>query len=407
MPIFEYTALNSTGKQSKGTIDADSVRSARQKLRSQGIFPTEVKEGKEVLPKSKDVKRFFNSDRVSSKNLAVATRQLATLVGAGIPLVEALHVLSEQTENIVLKRLVIDVREKVEEGSSLAKAMAGFPKAFPRLYVNMVTSGEASGTLDTVLENLADYLESANELKRKITSALFYPALMILFCITIVIALLAYVVPTIVEIFQKQGATLPLPTKVLIAISDLLRGYWYVMIGLIFLGIYLFRWYYRQPAGRAKIDSLRFKIPLYGNLYTKICTARVSRTLGTLLTSGVGLLTALDIIKNIIPNVHVTKAIEDARDGVREGRGLARELSKSGIFPSMLSHMISIGERSGRMEPMLVRSATAFENEVTASISGLTSLIEPIMIILLGGIVLAIVAAVLMPMVSLTQIMQQ
>ncbi|RIL03896.1 MAG: type II secretion system protein GspF [Proteobacteria bacterium] len=407
MPVFEYSALNERGKASKGTIDAENIRVARQKLRSQGIYPTDVKEGMAARQApSRDIKRYFQSDRVALKDLALATRQLATLSAAGLPLVNALSALADQTETTVLKRIVVDVREKVEEGSSLAKAMGNFPKSFPKLYVNMIASGEASGTLDAVLANLADYLESQLQLRRQVTSALLYPILMLAICTLVVVALLVFVVPRIVEIFIKQGATLPLPTRIMIGVSDFVIQAWYLVIVLVIGVLYLLRWYYSQDEGRKRIDRWMLKAPLYGPLFVKVCTARISRTLGALLASGVGLLTGIDITKNIVSNVHVVKALEDARDGVREGRSLAKELSKSGIFPAMMWHMIAVGEKSGELEDMLTKAGKAYENEVSTTLSGLTKLIEPLMMIGVGVVVLCIVISVLMPMADLIEVVQ-
>jgi type II secretion system protein F len=407
MPVYEYTAINPNGKQTKGTLDADSVRTARQRLRAQGIFPTEIKEGAAVRSKSRDDKSLFKSNRVSTKDLAVATRQLATLTAAGLPLVSCLQALGEQTGSQNLRRVIVEIRENVEEGSALAKAMSSYPKAFPRLYVNMVTSGEASGTLDTVLENLADYLEAQLDLRNKVTSALFYPILVFAFSTLVVIALFTLVVPNIVEIFQKQGAVLPLPTRIMIGISDMIIHGWYLIAALIFGFFYAVGWYYNQEKGKSRIDRILLNLPIYGTLYRKIATTRISNTLSTLLASGVGLLTALDIVKNIMSNVHIRKALEDAKDGVREGRSLAKELSKSGIFPSMLSHMIAVGETSGKLEHMLGKAGKAYDNEVNAALSGLTSIIGPLMIIVLGGIVFFIVISVLMPMVDLINVVQK
>lgn len=408
MAVYEYVGLNQAGKPLKGTIDADSVRGARQKLRGQNIFPTDIREGTVAQASEKrDVARFFQSDRIKAKELSVITRQLATLVGAGLPLVSALQALSEQCDELVSKRIILGIKEKVEEGSSLAKALSHYERSFPSLYVNMVTAGEESGTLDTVLENLADYLEGQIELRRKISSALFYPILMFCFCSLVVTGLLAFVVPNIIEIFKKQGATLPLPTRILVGISGALTSYWWVLIGLIVLAVYGFREYRRSEKGRNAIDRFVLKGPIIGGIYTKIATARVSRTLGTLLSSGVSLLTAMDIAKNIVGNVHVTAALENAIVGVREGKSLAGELSRTGVFPSLLSHMVAVGERSGRLEPMLLKAGKAYENEVNATLSGLTSLIEPLMIIVLGGIVFSIVISVLMPMVDLIDVVQK
>jgi general secretion pathway protein F len=407
MPIFEYVAVNSEGKERKGTLDAENERSARQKLRAQALFPTSLREGKaSAADKSRDIKKYFVSTRVSTKDLAIATRQLATLVGAGLPLVSALQGLAEQTEAVTLKAAVIEVREKVEEGSSLAKALGQFPKIFPSLYINMIASGEASGTLDAVLENLADYLEAQLALRREISSALMYPILMLFICTAVVTALFMFVVPRIVEIFKKQGAELPVPTKIMIAISDFMVSYWYLVFAAIIGLVMLARWYYKQPQGRAVVDRLLLRVPIAGPLYLKISTARFARTLGTLLSSGVGLLTGIDITKNIVANVHLVAALESARDGVREGKSLARELGKSGYFPSMLSQMIAVGEQSGELENMLNKAGKAYENEVNATLSGLTSLLEPLMMIGVGGVVLCIVISVLLPMADLIRVVQ-
>jgi general secretion pathway protein F len=408
MPVYEYSAINPQGKKLKGTIEADSLRAARVKLRNQGTFPTDIKEGSSANKvDTQDIKRMFVSTRFSLADLAVATRQLATLVAAGLPLVSALNALSDQIDSPNLRRIIIDIKEKVEEGSSLAKALANFPKSFPKLYINMVTSGEASGTLDTVLDNLADYLDAQLELKRQIVSALFYPVLMLGFCTLVVIALVTFVVPSIVEIFIKQGAVLPLPTRILIQTSKALTGYWWLMVAFICLLIYSAKVYYSQKAGRASIDSLFLRVPIVGSLYKKIITARVASTLGTLLSSGVGLLNALDIVKNMANNVHISQAIDEAKDGVREGRSLAKELSKSKIFPNMLCHMIAVGESSGKLEGMLSKAGKSYERDVNATLTGLTSLIEPVMIMVLGGIVFAIVISILLPMVDLINVVQR
>ena len=401
MPIYEYTALNAAGKRVKGLVDADTLRAARTKLRTQNVFPTDIKESiKAAKDKKQNVKNFFG-DRVSLKELTLATRLLATLSNAGLPLVSALASLSDQIESASLKRNVVDIKERVEQGSSLAKALAAYPKVFPRLYVNMVQSGEASGTLDTILDNLADYYEAQMALRRKITSALFYPILMFGFCVLVVIGLVTFVVPSIVEIFIKQKITLPLPTRVVITLSDALTGYWWAMLGGIALTIYLIRYYYRQPKGREWFDRKIMTAPLIGPIYRKIATARVSSTLGTLLNGGVELLTALDIVKNIVGNVHMRKALEEARDGVREGRNLSKELAKSGYFPNLLSQMVAIGEKSGKLEVMLAKAGKNFSGDADAALAGLTSLIEPLMMVVLGGVVFGIVMSILLPMTEM------
>lgn len=407
MPVYEYTALNPGGKKIKGTLEADSIRTARQKLRVQNIFPTDIKESlKASTEKTQDVKKLFASDKVSLKQLTLATRLLATLSSAGLPLVSALLALSEQVDSAALKRVVVDIKERVEQGSSLAKALGVYPKVFPRLYVNMVASGEASGALDTALENLADYYESQLELRRKVTNALFYPILMFFFCIIVVIALVTFVVPNIVEIFIKQKVTLPLPTRIVIFVSDMVIGYWWLMLACAIGAVFYVKQRYATPAGKAWFDRVFLKLPVYGGIYRKVSTARVATTLATLLNGGVEVLAALEIVKNIIGNTHMKKALEEAREGVKEGRSLAKELSKSGYFPNLLSQMVAIGEKSGRLEGMLNKAGKTFSGEANAAISGLTTLLEPLMIIFLGAIVFMIVISVLLPMVELMQIVQ-
>lgn len=407
MPFYQYTAVNQGAKSVKGSLEADSLRAARQKLRNQGLFPSEVREVSSLKKGiSGDIFQNWRSERANLKDLAIMTRQLATLVGAGLPLVEALHSLAGQTASLTLKKIVTDVREKVEQGSSLNKALAGYPKAFPRLYINMIASGEETGSLDTVLDNMADYLESQLELKRKVVSALLYPVLMLGFCVLVVIALLVFVVPNIVEIFEKEGTILPLPTRILIGVSDFIASYWWLVGFLSLAFISALTTYYRSPGGRNKIDGLLLKLPVYGAIYTKVTTARVSRTLGTLLNGGVGLLAALEIVKNIVNNCLVSEALAEAKEGVREGRSLANELKKSGHFPILLCQMVAVGEKSGHLEDMLTRAGKSYENEVNATLSGLTSLLTPVMTIFLGLIVLFIVVAALMPMMDMIELVQ-
>jgi general secretion pathway protein F len=408
MPVYEYLALDKRGAKTKGTVDAENVRSARQKLRGQGIFATEIKEALAVTPaRHRDLSRFFQTQRVGVGDLAVATRQFATLIGAGLPLVDSLQALSEQVESAVLKRVLVKIRENIQEGISLTKSLAEYPKTFPRLFVNMVRAGEASGTLEGVLMNLADYLEAQQELRRKVITALFYPALMLFVCIVIVIVLLTYAVPTIVDIFIKQGAELPLPTKIMIGISHFLTGYWWLLIAMGVLAVASVRIYYQSKPGRERLDRLFLRLPILGGLFLKINTARITGTLGTLLSNGVGLLDALEIVRNIVSNVHLARAIENARIGVQEGQPLAKELSKSKEFPPLVNHMVAAGETSGRLETMLVKAGKSYENEVNALLAGLTSLIEPIMMIVLGMIVISIVISILLPMVDLINVIKR
>jgi len=406
MPVYEYIAVDSKGKRTKGTLDADSPRAARQRLRRDKLFPTLLQESSQADSgkKTNALERLLRVERVKTQDLSVATRQLATLVGAGLPLVTALNALAEQTDSLVLKRHLVNVREDVEEGRSLAKSLAEHPKTFPRLYINLVAAGEASGTLDAVLNKLADYLEGQMKLRRKVRSALTYPVVMLFVCAAVIVGLLVGVIPKIVDIFLKQGATLPLPTQIMLGLSGFLIDYWLLILFLIVLGTYLGIRFYKSANGRERTDRALLKMPIFSPIYTKVITARVAGTLGTLLASGVGLLRALDITQNVVGNVHAVKLLENAQEGVREGRSLAQELLRGKVFPVMLSRMMAVGEQSGTLDQMLLKAASAYEEDVEASLEGLTSLLEPLLMVVVGAIVLMIVVSVLLPMADLINI---
>ncbi len=405
MAVFEYTALNASGKKVKGVVDAESVRAARSKLKLQGVFPTSLEETKsKALGKSAKGASIFGERRVGAAQLGIATRQLATLVGAGMPLVESLKALGDQLDQPRLKAVIADIASRVNEGSTFADAVRAHPRVFPKLYPNMIASAEASGTLEIVLERLADLLESSAALRRQVFAALAYPMLMLVLCLGVVILLLTYVVPQITEIFEEHGGVLPTPTRIVIAMSDFIQAQWLPCVLLVaFIIISLVR-YYKTEAGRERIDGIKLKLPVFGALTTKAASARFSRTLGTMLSSGVELLTALTIVKNIIGNVVIEKAIADAREGVREGKNLADELDKSGVFPRLLVHMTAIGEKTGELESMLLRSARAYESEVNTVISALTAVLNPILILILAGIVGMILVSVLLPMLEMTSL---
>jgi general secretion pathway protein F len=406
MAVYAYKAINKSGKPTKGVIDAENLRSARQKLKSDGIFPTELHESR-TRESSFNLSGNINLNRpkrVTTSQLSVVTRQFATLVAAGMPLVESLKALGDQIDHTTLKEVIAEIRDKVNEGDNLANSLEQYPNIFPRLYVNMVASGEASGSLDLVLERLADLLESQAELQRKFVSALTYPVLMLLLCFGVILLLLGYVVPQITTIFENQGATLPLPTKIVIAASDFVKSYWWVLIGMLVAGVFGIKAYAKTPQGKQKLDRLFLRLPLLGPLRLKIATSRFSRNLGTMLASGIRLLGALGIVKNILGNVVLEEAVDSAIEGVREGGNLADELDKAHLFPSLLIHMIAIGERTGQLEQMLGRAASAYESEVDAVISGFTSVLEPLLIIFLAFVVGAILAAVMLPMLEMTSL---
>ena len=405
MPLYAYRGLDVDGRSVGGVVDADSPRGARQKLRRTGVFPTDLKEERAATPLA--VRAFAQrSERVPAAELAAITRQFSTLVAAGLPLVEALGALAEQAERPSLARTLAQVRQEVTEGSSLADALAQHPRLFGSLYVNMVRAGEASGALHVVLDRLADYTENQARLLGKVRSALTYPAIMLLLSATILFFLLSYVVPKVTRIFQETHQQLPLPTRLLLGVSDFVAQWWWLLLMLLAaVTVGVMRWA-RTPSGRERVDRLTLDVPYLGRLAQKLAVARFARTLSTLLASGIGLLPSLDIVKSIVDNTVLTRAIERARDAIREGQSIAPPLRESGLFPPLVVHMVAVGERSGQLEAMLSKAADTYDDEVENAVVALTTILEPIIIVFMGGVVLFIVLAILLPIFELNRIVR-
>jgi len=409
MPVYAYKGLNNAGRAVSGIVDADNPKGARFKLRRDGIFPTDVVEQEREAQKGSAAAGFSLGqlfERITPQDLALLTRQLATLVGAGLPLVDCLSALIDQVENARTKRILSQVREQVTEGTSLADALKAHPRIFTDLYVNMVRAGEASGALDVVLLRLADYTESYAELRDKVRSALTYPVLMAVVSTGILFFLLSYVVPKVTKIFSENQAALPVLTTVLLAISGFLQEYWWLVVGTVVVAVIAVRVSTRTPAGRLRYDRYVLHLPYAGKVIKKVALARFSRTLSTLLSSGIPLLNSLDIVKNVVSNTVLAAAIEEARASIREGQSIAPPLKKSGLFPAMLIHMIAVGEKSGELEQMLAKAADAYDNEVSSSIAAFTSIFEPMMILVGGAVVLFIVLAILLPIFELNQLVR-
>lgn len=406
MPVYEYRALNTSGRTVKGIVDADSSRAARLKLRRNGIFPTELHEEAEAQGDKRefDVLRFLR--RVKLQEVAITVRQLSTLLSAGLPLVESLTAIIEQVPNPALKKIVTQVRERVNEGSSLADAFAQHPRIFSSLFVNMTRAGERSGALEIVLERLADFTENQVAFRHKISAAMVYPILMTFVGIGVLGFLLGYVIPTVTQIFEDLKQTLPLPTLILMMASDALRRFWWVgvvVLALMLLGIDR---YSRTEAGRLVLDRVKIKAPIFGPLALKVAIARFTRTLAILLRSGVPVLTSMDIVKNVVSNRVLEHVIEEARDNIREGQDIAPPLRRSQLFPPMATHMIAVGEKSGKLEDMLMRVADTFETDVETTVQGLTALIEPLMILLMGSVIGFIALSILLPIFQINQIVK-
>ncbi len=403
MPVYTYSALNARGKETKGVVNADSARAARLKLRQSGLFTKALQETEdtEAPGRNRRVDLLQTLRRVRPQDVTVMTRQLATLLSANLTVVDALTALIEQSESRALQRTLIQVRESVLEGTSLGAALAQHRRVFAPLFVNMVRAGEASGALPLVMMRLADFSERQLNTRKKVTAKMYYPMFMIAVGGLILFALLTYVVPTVTTLFTNMRRTLPWPTVVLISVSNFLQAYWW-LLALGMLGILLaLRQYGRTTRGQRRFDTWKIRAPMVGKLTLKVAMSRFTRTLGILLHSGIPLLDALDIARAVVNNSVLAAAINVARDAIREGADIASPLKASGCFPPLVSHMISIGEKSGQLEDMLLRVSESYDNEVETSIEGLTSLVEPIIIVVMALVVFGIMLAVLLPIFEL------
>ncbi len=407
MALYTWSGYTEKGKVTRGMMDAVSLREAKLKLRSQGVFVSAIdEEATSQTPLVRDIslKRFLG--RVKLEDLTVMTRQLSTLVGASIPLVECLDALYEQTESPAMKKTVAQVRDSVNEGLSFADSLGQHKRIFSDLYVNMVRSGEASGALDVVLLRLAEFLEGQHRLRAKVGAALVYP--LVLLCVSgfVLFYLLTAVVPQVVGMFENMGQKLPLPTRVLIWISDFLGATWWIIASLLIVTIVLFMRWKQTERGALRFDRFRMNVPIYGAVYRKVSVARFARTLGTLLSSGVPIIESMKIVKTVVQNKVMEASIEASTAEVMEGSSIAAPLKKSGVFPPIIIHMISTGEKSGTLEEMLIKAADAYEEDVETAVAGLTSVLEPFMIVIMGAIVGSIVLAILLPMLEMSTIVR-
>lgn len=400
MAIYSYKGLDKTGKEVKSSITSESLNHAKSKIRAMGVMLLEIKEEKAGSDK-KNKTSFTIGQSVPIGELALMTRQLATLIKARIQIVESFNALIDQTDNPRLRIVLSEIRQKVNEGSSLAAALGDYPKIFNNVYVNMVEAGESSGTLDIVLLRLADFSEAQVKLRNKIKGAMTYPLIMVAVGSIMMGIIFIFVIPKITRIFVSMKQELPLQTKISIWISSFLQNYWYVVIiGLIGL-FYLFKRYTSTKSGEKVWHRFLLRSPILGEIVMMINVSRFCSTLATLLTSGVPILTAMKIVKNIVSNVHMQQAVEESRKNVAEGASLTNPLIKSGLFPPMVTHMIKLGEKSGELEPMLKIVADNYEDQVDTKLSGLTSVLEPIMMVAMGLAVAFIVFSVVVPMMEI------
>ncbi len=405
MAEFKYRALDAKGTSRTGVLDADSEGGVIARLREQGWVPLEVNNAKRASL-SMELKIPGLSDRINLKDVAVSSRQLSTMIDAGLPLMRSISVLTEQTENKALANIWDAVRADVQAGASFSGALAKHPKAFNALYVSVVRAGEAGGALDTCLLRLSDTLEKQVALRQKVRSAMTYPVMVGFMVFLLTTAMLLFIVPTFKQIYVDLGGTLPAPTRILLFLSAILRKYFiFCMIGA-GIGVWLLRRYISTDRGRHQWDALKLKVPIFGELFRKVSMSRMSRTLGTLMRSGVPVLQALEITKETVGNRIVMDAVEDVESAVRQGESLARPLLKHKVIPPMVVQMLAVGEETGAVDNMLEKVADFYDTEVDATVDALASLIEPILIVIMGAVVGGILISLYLPMFKIIDLIK-
>ena len=397
---YAYKVRDKGGHVVTGTLVADNEALVLQRLREQGYTPLEV--GKQKRGMNIEISR----KKIKLKELAVFSRQFATMVNSGLPILRALAILSEQTGNKELARILTVVRSNVEQGSSLSAALQKHPKAFNDLYVSMVKSGETGGSLDSVLLRLADMIETEVKLRGKIKAAMTYPVAVVALVGLILTAMLLFVVPQFKNIYAGLGGSLPLPTRMLIGVSDIFKNYWYIVLIAAIIGRIVFKRWRKTPAGRESVDAMKLRVPIFGSLFHKSALARFASTLSMLLRSGVPILQSLDIVSDTVNNKVISRAIRDVQSSVRDGESMAKPLARYRVFPPMVVQMLAVGEETGQIDVMLEKVASFYNDEVEASVDSLTSLIEPLLIAVIGGAVGAAVVALYMPMFNIIKLIQ-
>ena len=405
MGAFEYTALDAKGREKKGVVEGDAPRQVRQQLRDQGLVPVEVQEVAQRETRTHGRPSLLKRG-ISATDLALITRQLATLVRAALPLEECLRAVAQQTDRARLKSMLLAVRSRVMEGHTLASGLADFKHVFPELYRTTIEAGEQSGHLDRVLERLADYTENRQQMRQKIQLAVFYPAMLTIVAILVVGGLMTYVVPQVVQVFENIGQGLPALTRGLIAVSDFMRNQGFILLGLLVLLGVAVSWLLRSEDNRRRFHRVLLHVPLVGRLVSGLETGRFARTFSILTASGVSVLEAMRISGQVISNLPMRDAVNEAVARVREGAGIAASLERSGYFPPMTVHLIASGEASGKLEEMLERAAINQEREIETMIAAVMGLFEPLLILVMGGVVLVIVLAILLPIFDLNQLVQ-
>lgn len=402
MPGFQYTARDSKGQIISGRIEGPTASAVVRSLRDRGLIPTSVQESKASAIAKPRAKGKWG--RVSIFDIALLCRQLSTMLRAGITLTETLDILSEQAEKTTLKVVIKTVQKDVEAGASLTEAIARHPKVFSQFFISMIKTGEASGMLDSVLDQMASYFESIAAIQRKVRAAIVYPLVISVFALGITTFLLTAVVPVFKDIYAEAGGELPLPTQMILAISDFLRyRWWLILIIIVGLIVGVYQWN-RTPTGRHFFDALKLRLPIFGKIFLKAALARFARTFAILIRSGVSMLTAMEIVAKTSGNVLIEEAILRARSSIRAGETISQPLRESPLFPPMVTRMISVGERTGALETMLNKITEFYEDQVSTAVAGLTSAIEPLLIASLGALIGFVVISMYLPMIKMWQL---
>lgn len=403
MPLFEYKGITQAGKNKSGTIDSENIKAARAKLKKDGIFVTDIRNKIKASAK-KNQNSLFKAN-VPIKDLALMTRQLAVLIKSQIPLVEALAAISEQVENPALATAMADAKNMVNEGSPFYKALAKYPHIFDNIFISMCEAGEMSGSLDVILLRLADFTESAARLRQKVSSALTYPIIMLVVVFIIVMGLFTFVIPKMMTIFESSPELqLPWYTLVIVDISTFMTNFWHIIIALMVASYFFFIFWKNSAEGRPKWDAISLRAPVFGPVIRMVAVSRFTRTLATLLTGGVPMLNALDIVRNVVNNAVMANAVDEARSNISEGESIAGPLSRSGQFPPIVIHMVKIGEKTGELENMLTQVSDAYDFSVQNKIDGMTSLITPVITVVMGVVVMIIVLSIVIPMFEMTNL---
>jgi type IV pilus assembly protein PilC len=393
MPVYKWKGEDRTGATQTGEIEAPHEAAVSAQLRRMQIRPTKIKQkGKDIFANVA-----FMQPKVKGADVVVFARQFATMINAGLPLIQSLDILQSQQENKTFQKILKEIKENVEEGSTLADAMGKHPKVFDDLFVNMVAAGEIGGILDTILNRLSAYMEKAMKLRRQVKGAMTYPIIVMIIAILVIAVILIFVIPVFEQMFADFGGTLPIPTQIVVGMSRFVKGNAIlIIIGLGLLG-FAFKRFYATEKGRAFVDDTVLKLPVFGSLLRKVAVARFTRTMGTMISSGVPILEALDIVAKTAGNKTIEKALYNVRSGITQGRTMAEPLGESGVFPSMVVQMVAVGEQTGALDAMLGKIADFYDDEVDAAVEGLTSMIEPFMMVFLGTTIGGLVVAMYLP----------